>query len=285
MTIENRHLIFVCLAFLTFSFNSQKLLAGNGANFVLYDHHTGEKGETEVKIYNDVGTLQDGSDFTAQLLELEYAVTDKWITAAYLESHSQTDENWSFDGFRLETRYRLFDYGTPFNPVLYLEYVNIKESALYIREVVGRADEEGSEEEEESERENEIESKLILGHDIMDKVRLGFNWINDVNLKSGKWEFGYAAGLTYTFFENESKTKKKHPFNVKEMQLGFELYGGLGDSEKGLTLDGNKTEQYAGLNLKTEFSNGSMIMVGGAFGLTEDSRDPYFRAMYGIEFD
>lgn len=257
--------------------------AGNGANFVLYDHHTGERGETEVKIYNDVGKLQDNSNFTAQLLEFEYAVTDKWITAAYLESHSQSDQNWSFDGFRLETRYRLFDYGTPLNPVLYLEYVNVKESALYIREVVGRTDEE--EEggiEDPNERESEIESKLILGEDISNKLRLGFNWINDVDLKSGKWEFGYAAGLTYTLFEIE---KKSHSFDIKEMLLGLEFYGGLGDSTKGLTFDGSVTEQYAGLNLKTEFSNGSMFMLGGAFGLTDVSRDAFFRAMVGFEFD
>ncbi|MFM7084063.1 MAG: hypothetical protein ACKOW3_03525, partial [Hyphomicrobium sp.] len=159
-------ILFMCAAF------SENSFAGNGANFVLYDHHTGEKGETEIKIYNDVGNLQDGSDFTAQLLELEYAVTDKWMTAAKLESHSQSDQNWSFDGFLLETRYRLFDYGTPFNPVLYFEYVNLKESALYIREVVGRTDEEEEEgEEDPNKRENELESKLILGEDILDKLR------------------------------------------------------------------------------------------------------------------
>ncbi|MFM7083607.1 MAG: hypothetical protein ACKOW3_01200, partial [Hyphomicrobium sp.] len=115
-----------------------------------------------------------------------------------------------------------------------------------------------------------------------DKLRLGFNWINEVNLKSGKWEFGYAAGLTYTLFEKE---KKNQSFDIKEMLLGLEFYGGLGDSSKGLTFDGSITEQYAGLNLKTEFSNGAMFMVGGAFGLTEVSRDPYLRAMLGIEFD
>lgn len=266
-------------------------MAGNGANFVLYDHHTGEAGETEIKIYNDYGKLQDGGHYTAQLLEFERALTDQWVVAAYLESHARSGDEWEFDGFRFETRYRLFDYGAvPFNPVVYVEYINKKEGALYLREAVGRTD--GDEEEheaagpheEEDEREHELESKLILGHDVNDRLRIGFDWINEVNLKSGNWEFGYAAGLTYTLFEVEGE-QRGQGFDVKEVKLGAELYGGLGDSVKGVTLNGSKTEQYAGLNLKTEFANGTMFMLGGAFGLTNDSRDAIFRAMVGIEFD
>lgn len=265
-------------------------LAGNGANFVVYDHHTGEKGETEIKLYNDLGKTEDGDRYTAQLLELEHALTDQWVVAAYLESHALSGEDWDFDGFRFETRYRLFDYGTPFNPVVYAEYVNKKEGALFLREAVGRTDEEEHEDEgglpheEEDEREHELETKLILGQDVSDRLRLGFNWINEVNLKSGDWEFGYAAGLTYTLFEVEGEHKGAG-FDVKEVKLGAELYGGLGDSVKGLTLDGSKTEQYAGVNLKTEFANGTMFMLGGAFGLTHDSQDAILRAMVGIEFE
>lgn len=263
--------------------------AGNGANFVAYDHHTGDKGETEIKLYNDVGKTQDGDNYTAQLLEIERALTDQWVVSAYLESHDLSGDGWDFDGFRLETRYRLFDYGTPFNPVLYIEYVNKKESALYLREAVGRTDADEEEGEgvghsEDNEREHELETKLILGHDFSDRLRFGFNWINEVNLKSGDWEFGYATGLTYTAFEREENDKGSG-FDVKEVQLGSELYGGLGDSSKGLTLDGSKTEQYAGINLKTEFANGTMFMLGGAFGLTHDSQDALFRAMVGIEFN
>lgn len=261
--------------------------AGNGANFVVYDHHTGEKGETEVKLYNDLGKTQDGDRYTAQLLELEHALTDQWVIAAYLESHKKSGDDWEFDGFRFETRYRLFEHDTLLNPVVYLEYVNKKEGALFLREAVGRTDEEehegGEAHEDEDEREHELESKLILGQDITDRLRVGFNWINEVNLKSGDWEFGYAAGLTYTLYEVEGDAKGRG-FDVKEVKLGAELYGGLGDSVKGLTLDGSKTEQYAGLNLKTEFANGTMFMVGGAFGLTHDSQDAIFRSMIGVEF-
>ena len=67
--------------------------------------------------------------------------------------------------------------------------------------------------------------------------------------------------------------------------MGSEFFGGLGDSSKGLTLEGSKTQQYAGINLKTEFSNGAQVMLGGAFGLTPDSRDAVFRASVGWEFE
>lgn len=223
--------------------------AGNGANFVVYDHYTGEKGETEIKLYNDLDRTGDGHRYIAQLLELEHALTDQWIVAAYLESHKERGDDWDLDGFRLETRYRLFDFGTPFNPVLYIEYVNKKEGALYLREALGRTDEEEGEEEDEDAREHELESKLILGHDFSERLRFGFNWINEVNLKSGNWEFGYATGLTYMLFEREGEHHSRE-FVVKEVQIGAELFGGLGDSVKGLALDGSKTEQYAGINEK-----------------------------------
>ena len=66
---------------------------------------------------------------------------------------------------------------------------------------------------------------------------------------------------------------------------GRRLDKNIGDSSKGLTLEGSKTEQYAGINLKTEFSNGAQVMLGGAFGLTPDSRDAVFRASVGWEFE
>jgi hypothetical protein len=263
--------------------------AGNGANFVTYDHHTGEKGETEIKLYNDLGrTAGDSERYNAQLLEIEHALTDQWIVAAYLESHKENGEDWSLDGFRFETRYRLFDYGTPFNPVVYLEYINKKEGALFLREATGRTDggEDGESDDDENKRESELETKLILGHDISDRLRVGFNWISEVNLKSGDWAFGYATGITYTLFEHESaKGQGGDGWSVKEVKLGAELFGGAGDSVQGLTLDGSKTEQYAGVSVKTEFSNGAQIMLGGTFGLTGDSQDSVFRAAIGWEFD
>jgi hypothetical protein len=52
-----------------------------------------------------------------------------------------------------------------------------------------------------------------------------------------------------------------------------------------VTLDPNVTQQYAGLNLKTEWANGLHVMVGGAAGLTKESARGLLRLMIGYEFE
>ena len=110
---------------------------------------------------------------------------------------------------------------------------------------------------------------------------MAFNWINEVNFDNGHWAFGYAAGLNYVLFEDDDRKGME----LKEVKLGLEFFGGLGDSEEGLTFDGSKTEQYAGINLKGELANGVELGLGGAFGLTSDSEDAILRTSVGYEFD
>lgn len=256
--------------------------AGSGANFVTYNHHTAHKGEVEVKLLTDVAD-GDGSSYLAQLVELEYGVTDRWTTALYFEGAKDDGEDYEYGGFRFENRLRLFEYGTvPFNPVLYVEYEQLEPEHKYIRGVTGRAGDEEEEEEEEG-TEYELETKLLLGEDITDRLDVAFNWINEVNLDNGHWEFGYAMGLNYVLFENEGAGG--HGFALKEAKLGLELFGGLGDAQDGLTLDADETKQYAGINLKGEFANGLAAGVGGAFGLTDHADDAILRMMVGYEFE
>ena len=59
----------------------------------------------------------------------------------------------------------------------------------------------------------------------------------------------------------------------------------VGDAELGLTLDPNKTERYAGVNLESEFDNHFHVTIGGAFGLTQTSQDPILRLSAGYEFE
>ncbi len=84
--------------------------AGNGANFVLYDHHMAKKGETEINVYNDISSIGSGEeDYAAQLLEIEHGVTDYWTTSLYFEGvHIEGDE-YEFGGWRFENRLRLFE--------------------------------------------------------------------------------------------------------------------------------------------------------------------------------
>ena len=267
--------------------------AGNEANFVLYDHHTDEKGETEINVFSDFSNAVSGDPhYAAQLFEIERALTDRWETALYLEGDKIEDEGYDFAGWRLESRYRLFEYGTLLNPVLYVEYENLKTDHKYLLEVTGRTDTpEGF-----ATTKHEIESKLIVGHDITDKFDVAFNWINETNVDTGRWEFGYALGFNYAIVGEANKkpgsmSKRRvriHPplrLGSQGDQGGGELYGGLGDSTLGPTLNPDVTQQYAELNLKTEFDNGLHVMVGGAAGLTRESEHALVRLMLGYEFE
>ncbi len=270
--------------------------AGNGANFVLYNQHTEEQGETEVKLFSDFSnTGGNDADYAAQLFEIEYGVTDYWTTAFYFEGDKIQNEDYEFGGFRFENRVRLFEYGTFLNPVLYVEYEYLKPAHRYIRAVTGRTDKHEGEEEEEEGAEHEIESRLILAQDLTDRFNVAFNWINETDLKSGDWEFGYAAGINYVLYDPESgeggvsgghySTQSHGGWSVEELKLGIEAYGGLGDSVLGLTWGGNKTQQYLGVNLQAELENEVTIGIGGAFGLTDSSEDAIVRLVTGYEFE
>lgn len=269
--------------------------AGNEANFVLYDHHTDEKGETEISAFSDFSTsVGEDPRYSAQLLEMERALTDRWEVALYLEGDNVRGDNYQFAGWRFESRYRLFKYGAFLNPVLYVEYENLNPDHKYLLDVTGRTDTpEGAER-----WEHEIETKLILGHDITDKLDVAFNWVNETSLDSGRWEFGYALGMNYALYgegnqeanERDRRGEQEHTLGgtsrvIKEVKLGAELYGGLGDSARGLSLDSGVTQHYAGLNLKTEWTNGVHVMLGGAAGLTKESEHGLLRLMVGYEFE
>ncbi len=257
--------------------------AGSGANFVTYNHHTADKGEIEVKLLTDVSEGA-GSEYVAQLVELEYGVTDRWTAALYFEGVDAEGDDYEFGGWRFENRFRLFEMGAvPLNPVLYVEYEQLEPSHRYVRGVTGRAGHEEGEEEEEEGTEHELETKLILGEDLTERLDVAFNWINEVNLDSGEWEFGYAMGVNYVLFENEGGSGRS--WALKEAKLGLEVFGGLGDAQEGLTLDPDETKQYAGINLKGELANGVALGIGGAFGLTTASEDVILRTQVGYEFD
>ena len=268
--------------------------AGNEANFVLYDHHTDAKGETEINVFSDFSNaVSSDPHYAAQLFEIERALTDRWETALYLEGDKIDGEGYDSAGWRLESRYRLFEYGTLLNPVLYVEYENLKTDHKYLLEVTGRTDTpEGS-----ATTKHEIESKLIVGRDITNKFDVAFNWINETNVDTGRWEFGYALGFNYALVgeanqeagEHEHKERahstSRSDWDFKEIKVGGELYGGLGDSTLGPTLNPDVTQQYAELNLKAEFNNGLHIMLGGAAGLTSESEHALVRLMFGCEFE
>lgn len=262
----------------------------NDANVVLYNQHTAEKGETEIEIFSDFANVGgDEPDYTAQLFELEHGFTDFWTSAFYLEGAKTDGEDYEYASFRIENCFRLFREVTLLNPVLYAEYEQKEPASQFITAVVGRTDEpEGP-----PETEHELETRIIFGHDLTDRLTVAFDWINEIKFDNGLWSFGYATGFSYALYkaggeeterESEGAAAAK-PWDVEKVTLGVELYGGVGDADLGLTLDPDKTEQYAGINLETEFDNRFHFTVGGAFGLTEPSQDAILRLSAGYEFE
>ena len=268
--------------------------AGNEANFVLYDHHTDAKGEVEVNAFSDFSNaVSDDPRYNAQLLEIEGAITDRWEAALYLEGDKTDGEDYQFGGWRLESRYRLFDYGAFLNPVLYVEYENLNPDHKYLLEVTGRTDApEGP-----GTTEHEIESKLIVGHDITNKLDVAFNWINETNLDTGRWEFGYALGFNYAIYGEANARGRGAPWKgIGTFRDTVEL-GPQGGQGRWRAL-WRSWRQRAWPNTRsrchpavrgTQSEDGirqrASVMVGGAAGLTRESERGLLRLMLGYEFE
>ncbi len=258
----------------------------NGANFVLYNHHTAEPGEMEIMLMMDIGQEPDGTNYTAQMVEFELGITERFTAEFMVEGQTTSGEDgYHFTGFRLEGRYRLFEYGTFLNPVLYVEYEDLSEDTKYVMEMSGREDASEKHKSRPS-RERVLETRLILGHDITDRFDVALNWLNESDLDTGVTAFGYAVGLNYGLraFGGGSSGHMEDKSEVhKSVTLGLEIFGGLGDSDKGLTANGNLTQHYFAPNLKIHATEKVMVKFGGAIGLTNVSQD-IFRLALGYEF-
>lgn len=186
--------------------------AGNDANFVLYNHHMAESGETEIEAFSDFANVGRGEKgYTAQVYEIEHGVTDLWTTAIYLESAETYGENYDYASFRSENRVRLLSQPTLLNPVLYAEYDQKQATSRYLSSVVGRTDTpEGP-----PATEHELETKLIVGHDITDRFNVAFNWINEIKFDNGVSSFGYATGFNYVVIKSGSEVKGAARENVR----------------------------------------------------------------------
>lgn len=232
--------------------------AGNGANFVLYNHHMADAGEKEIMLMNDIGQEPDGTRYTAQMIEFELGITDQLTTEFMIEGQNTSGQGgYNFTGFRWENRYRLFAEDVFLNPVLYLEYEDLSADTKYVMEVSGRED--AAEQTKARPRERVLETRLILSQNPTDALNISFNWLNESDLDTGITAFGYATGLNYRMNGN--------------ILLGLELFGGLGDSNKGITMDGSITQHYLSPNLRIDLTPKWRIKIGGAIGLTNISQD------------
>ncbi len=102
--------------------------AGNEANFVLYNQNVAEKGEVEIEVLSDLSNVGgEEPNYTAQVFELEYGLTDRWTTSLYFEGNKENGEDYQFGGWRFENRVRVFKGNVFLNPVLYAEYEQLQQ--------------------------------------------------------------------------------------------------------------------------------------------------------------
>lgn len=292
----NRAIRSSCVSTLILLGASSAAWSGNEANFVLYDHHTERAGTTSLMLMNDAARDVPGEpSYNAQMLMIERALTDRWTTELMAEGQKTAGEPWRSTGWRWENRFRLFEYGTFLNPVLYVEYENLKPTSKYLMEVSGRTDTPQPSGPPLTER--VLETRLILSQDLSGKLTASFNWINETDIRNGQTEFGYALGLNYLIFDtghdassvpgahdHHKQQPSRSDWSVTHVKLGAELFGGTGDSVVGPTLNPTVTQQYAGLNVMTHFQNGFHVMIGAAAGVTDVSQRGLLRLAVGYEF-
>lgn len=90
-----------------------------------YEYATQPQGNLEFELWNDVLAPKAGGFDKASVehrIELEYGLTDHWDMALYHVFAQDPGEALHFDGWRLETRYRLAEKGEwPLDLLLYFE--------------------------------------------------------------------------------------------------------------------------------------------------------------------
>jgi hypothetical protein len=249
---------------------------------VTYDHHLEEPGNLEVEYFSTFGTQRAGNDFHAYWLEFEYGATAWWTTEFYLDGQTTFHDSTVFTGFRWENRIRPLASEHFLNPVIYVEYENIRDADKIIKEVEGHDVEADYTDANASLRRNinhELELKLILSKDAG-----GWNFaVNPLATKNlspnDPWEFGYAAGVSRPLALKASANRCV--FCRENFIAGFEMYGGLGDTQSfGL----HDTSHYLAPALAWNLPSGWTVRVSSGFGLNDNSHRLLLRWGLSREF-
>jgi len=258
-----------------------------------------ERGEVELVLMTDFtrpSTYRREDDgfgnYLSHTLELEYGVTEQFATEFMIEWFEDVgtgDE--AFTGFRWEARYRLFKRRVPLNPMVYVEYANLDPRTRNKLEIVGWVRPPYTETMEDSEREQELETRLVLSHEL-GPVEVAFNWINESELESGKTAFGYSLGVLWTMRggshaanPTSGATGCGEPSRCDpagKVVLGLEAYGGLGDTTS-FGLHPARQEHYLGPAFMYRRSDAWMFQAQFAIGLSAAS-DQLLRLGCGYEF-
>ncbi len=248
--------------------------------FVTYSHHLEQPGNLDVEFNPVFGTQRGGNNYLAGTTEFEYGMKAWWTTEFYLDGQSTFGDSTLFTGFRWENRFRPLMREHWINPVLYVEYENLRGADKAMIEVVGfdnEADFVPRNSELHGETEREIETKLILSSDFKG-WNISENFIAEKNLSGEPWEFGYAVGASRPF--RLEATPRPCNFCRENFLAGIEFYGGLGTGENFTTTG---TSHYAAPILGLQLPSGVTLRVSPGFGLNQNSHRLVLR--WGVSYE
>ncbi|MBI2118771.1 MAG: hypothetical protein HYT97_03985 [Elusimicrobia bacterium] len=292
--------------------SSYQCFAGTDGYFTTYNHHV-EKGEVELMLMNDYTAPskfkreERQGEYFSHMLELEYGVSERFSTEFMVEWFEDTEKgHGKFTGFRWENRYLLLtDEQFPFNVMVYGEYEDLHAETRFKMETSGWIDPPYKQtESEEPDRERIMETRLILSKDF-GSINAAFNTIHETDVSDGTTAFGYSFGVIRHVHPMNHGADKNHcpcQHSMKNCQcahcngtsdqctckmggsvgLGFELFGGVGDSKK-FDIRPSRQEHYLGPILVYHISPRVMTHLQFGIGLSRAS-DNLVRLNVGYEF-
>ena len=188
----------------------------------------------------------EGLQLWRHQIELETGITSRWDVALYNIFDSVQGQKLQYQATKIETRYRLSDYGQWFvDPVLYLE----------------------AKKEWTEDKPLAFEGKLILGKDI-GPMNVSLNGVYEIEFIPGggrEHELGYAAGASYEL--------------APWVRLGGEAFGDWKRSAEEGTWG---SEHYLGPAVSLAFSRAWLVLAAGV-GLTDESRKGQVRAVLAFQ--
>jgi hypothetical protein len=268
----------VCLPFLSTPF----AVTQDKPYFVTYSHDLEEFGNLEIETKTALARPEDGSQFGATAMELEYGTRAWWTTELYLDGQATGGDSTVFTGWRLENRLRPLMRDHAVNPVFYVEYENTSGADKTILEVVGhdrQADLAPLNGTLRREHQHEAELKLILSSNVKD-WNLSENFISEKDLSHAPWEFGYAVGATRPL--RSAAGSRECTLCAEKFIAGAEAYGGLGDTFA-LTL--RDTSHYIAPLIGWQLPKGVRLSFSPGFGLTHTSLARVYRVGLAFEIE
>jgi hypothetical protein len=215
-----------------------------------YNQYTAPPGGLDVELWSTLTQPkagQEGVQFWRHQVELETGITPRWDVAVYNVFDRLQGDTLQYAQTKLETRYRLSDYGEWFvDPVLYLE---LRKEWTFDKPF-------------------SAEGKLILGKDL-GPLNLSLNGLYEIEFIPGgggrEHELGYALGASYEL--------------VPWARLGGEVFG---DWRRAADTGAWESEHYAGPAVSLAWGRTWLVLAGG-FGLTDTSAKNQLRAIFAVQ--